>query len=86
MQSGMTRRRTACCGFPKLHNRSRHETSLFACEQEAVAEAVDVASDKTMDYGSIALSKADEATSVAARATANKVAEVGSWSLRSARQ
>ena len=42
-----------------------------------MAEAVDVASDKTMDYGSIALSKADEATSVAARATANKVAEVG---------
>ena len=43
-----------------------------------MAEAVDVASDKTMDYGSIALSKADEATSVAARATASKVAEV--WS------
>ena len=53
--------------------------SLFAREQEVVADAVDVASDKTMDYGSIALSKADEATSVAARATANKVAEVGSW-------
>ena len=51
---------------------------IAAREQEAVAEAVDVASDKTMDYGSIALSKADEATNVAARATANKVAEVGS--------
>lgn len=45
-----------------------------------MAEAVDVASDKTMDYGSIALTKADEATSVAARATANKVAEVGTSS------
>ncbi len=43
--------------------------------QEVVADAVDVASDKVVDYGSVALSKADEATNVAARATANKVAE-----------
>ena len=41
-----------------------------------MADAVDVASDKVVDYGSVALSKADEATNVAARATANKVAEV----------
>ena len=43
--------------------------------QEVVADAVDVASDKAIDYGSVALSKADEATNVAARVTANKVAE-----------
>ena len=46
------------------------------CAQDVVSDVVDVASDKVVDYGSTALSKADEATSVAARATANKVAEV----------
>jgi len=50
-------------------------SSLFSAAQDVVSEAVDVASDKVVDYGSVALSKADEATNVAARATANKVNE-----------
>ena len=55
--------------------RAQHLMRLARGVQEVVADAVDVASDKVVDYGSVALSKADEATNVAARATANKVAE-----------
>jgi len=58
-------------------------SSLFSAAQDVVSEAVDVASDKVVDYGSVALSKADEATNVAARATANKVNEARARALGS---
>ncbi|KAK9831503.1 hypothetical protein WJX81_003303 [Elliptochloris bilobata] len=58
-----------------LGGRKRVDHDLHKIK-EVMADVVDVASDKAIDYGSVALSKADEATNVAARATANKVAEV----------